>query len=268
MSIKSIQKTLNTLDFFLNNKSISGISLKDLCFELGFKKSAAHHMLSTICNNGYLYKDARTKKYFLSSKIKKFAEVINLNNQSLIDYCLPFLKKINNETGETVHLSSFEGNKLITLKILESIHPVRVDNGFLNKDNAFHATASGKAILAFLNFNQQNQILNKNFFRFTKKTIVNRDLLFNELNNIKKKGYAIDDEEFQEGVFCIGFPIIDENNLPIASISCSSPKYKITNDKKYLLKIINSTKNSILEINKYFQKKINKPTKGDKKYAA
>ena len=119
-----------------------------------------------------------------------------------------------------------------------------------------------------LNLNQQNQILNKNFFRFTKKTIVNRDLLFEELSNIKKKGYAIDDEEFQEGVFCIGFPIIDENNLPIASISCSSPKYKITNDKKYLLKIINSTKNSTLEINKYFQKRINKPTKGDKKYAA
>lgn len=257
MSIKSIQKTLNTLDFFLNNDSISGFGLKDLCSQLGFKKSAAHHMLSTICNSGYLYKNIKTKKYFLSSKIKKFARVINLSNQSFIDYCLPFLKKINNETGETVHLSSFEGNKLITLNILESIHPVRVDNGFLNKDNAFHATASGKVILAFLNFDQQNQILRENFLKFTKKTVVNRDVFFNELNNIKKKGYAIDDEEFQEGVFCIGFPILDENNLPIASISCSSPKYKIANDKKYLLKIINSTKNSTLEINKYFQKKIN-----------
>ena len=268
MPIKSIEKTLDTLDFFLSNKTKLGVSLKDLCITLGFKKSAAHHMLSTICKNGYLYKDARSKKYFLGSKIKKFAEVLDLRNQNFIDYSLPFLKKVNFETGESVHLSSFEGNRLITLKILESTHPVRVDNRFLNKDNAFHATASGKAILAFLKSTQQNIILKDNFLKFTETTIVNRQVFFKELDKIKKKGYAIDDEEFQKGVFCIGFPILDENNLAVASISCSAPKYKIINDKKYLLKILNSTKNSAFNINKYFYKKINQPTKGENKNAA
>ena len=268
MSIKSIEKTLNILDFFLNSKTKLGVGLKDLCFALGFKKSAAHHMLSTICNKGYLYKDGETKKYFLSSKLKKFAEVSSLSKQSFIDYSLPFLKKVNFETGEAVHLSSFEGNRLITLKMLESTHPVRVDNGFLNKDDAFHATASGKAILAYLKFSQQNIILKNNFFKFTETTIVKRSFFLKELDKIKKKGYAIDDEEFQEGVFCVGFPILDENNLAVASISCSAPKYKIINDNKYLLKILNSTKNSALEINKYFYKKINQQTKGENKNAA
>jgi DNA-binding IclR family transcriptional regulator len=94
MSIKSIEKTLNILDFFLNSKTKLGVSLKDLCFALGFKKSAAHHMLSTICKKGYLYKDVESKKYFLSSKIKKFVEVSSLSKQSFIDYSLPFLKNL------------------------------------------------------------------------------------------------------------------------------------------------------------------------------
>lgn len=268
MSIKSIEKTLNIFDFFLNSKTNSGISLKDLCFALGFKKSAAHHILSTICKKGYLYKDTQSKKYFLSTKIKKFSEVLSISNQTFIDYSLPFLKKVSVETGETVHLSSFEGGRLITLKMLESTNPVRVDNGFLNKDNATHATASGKAILAYLKFSQQNIILKDNFLKFTKNTIVDRSCFLKELDKIKKKGYAIDNEEFQDGVFCVGFPIFDENNLAVASISCSAPKYKITKDKKYLLKILNSTKKSAMEINKYFYKKINQQTKGENKNAA
>lgn len=151
--------------------------------------------------------------------------------------------------------------------MLESTHPVRVDNGFLNKDEAFHATASGKAILAYLKFSQQNIILKNNFLNLLKILLLNNHCFLK--NQIKlKKGYAIDDEEFQQGVFCVGFPILDENNLAVASISCSAPKYKIINDNKYLLKILNSTKNSALEINKYFYKKVNQQTKGENKNAA
>ena len=52
MSVKSISKTLNTLDYFLESDSRKGIGLKEICDHLGFKKSAAHHMLATICDKG------------------------------------------------------------------------------------------------------------------------------------------------------------------------------------------------------------------------
>ena len=68
MSVKSIEKTLSTLDFFINSKSTDGLALKDICAHLGFKKSAAHHMLATICSKGYLYQDLKSKRYFLGSK--------------------------------------------------------------------------------------------------------------------------------------------------------------------------------------------------------
>ena len=82
-----------------------------------------------------------------------------------------------------------------------------------------------------------------------------------ELKKIKKNGFSTDDEEFQPGVFCVGYPIFDNENKPFASISCSSPKFKITSDKKYLDKIKNSVKFSALEIGKYFKKT---RKKGDK----
>jgi len=261
MSVKSISKTMDTLDYFLESDSSKGISLKEICDHLGFKKSAAHHMLATICDKGYLYQDLKSKKYFLGSKLKKFGEVIDLNANSFINFADPFLKKINDATGEAVHLASFEGTKLITLSMLESTHPVRVDHGFLNKDNAFHATASGKAMLAYMSDASQKKILKNRLEKFTSFTITNVKQLSEELKKIKKNGFSTDDEEFQPGVFCVGYPIFDNENKPFASISCSSPKFKITSDKKYLDKIKNSVKFSALEIGKYFKKT---RKKGDK----
>ena len=91
---------------------------------------------------------------------------------------------------------------------------------------------------------------------------INQIYLINAtLDKINKNGFATDDEEFQPGVFCVGFPIFDNQQKPFASISCSSPKFKIINDKKYLDKIKSSVKFSAIEIGKYFKKTNNK---GDK----
>ena len=268
MSVKSIEKTLATLDYFINSDLSKGLALKDICSDLGFKKSAAHHMLSTICAKGYLYQDLSSKKYFIGSKIKQFGELTSVTESEFINYAMEYVKKINEITGEAVHLAGFEGTRLITLKMIESRHPVRVDHGFLNKDHAFHATASGKAILANMTMQNQEKILKKNRQVFTKKTIINKTGLLNELAKIKKNGFSIDDEEFQEGVYCIGFPIFNQFHEPIASVSCSSPKYKILQDKKYFEKIKNSTHHASIEIGKYFRPKKNKTTKGEKQHAA
>ena len=269
MSVKSIEKTLATLDYFINSKSVDGLALKDICAHLGFKKSAAHHMLATICSKGYLYQDLKSKRYFLGSKIKQFSQLVLGGDTDFIDFAFEHIKKINQITGEAVHLAGFEGTRLITLKMIESTHPVRVDHGFLNKDHAFHATASGKAILAHMSKPNQDKIFKKNRVQFTKNTIINQSVLLAELAKIKKNGFSVDDEEFQEGVYCVGYPIFNQYHEPIGSVSCSSPKYKILNDKKYLEKIKNSTHHAAVEIGKYFKpKKIIKTTKGDRQYAA
>lgn len=79
--------------------------------------------------------------------------------------------------------------------------------------------------------------------------------MLKELSAIKKNGYAIDDEEFQEGVYCVGYPVFNEYHEPVASVSCSSPKYKIVRDKKYLDKIKSFTQQAAFEISKYYKPK-------------
>ena len=267
MSVKSIEKTLSTLDFFISNMKPGGLALKDVCASLGFKKSAAHHMLATVCQKGYLYQDLKTKKYLIGSKIKKMSKLAILDDSGFSDFAFDQIKKVNDETGEAVHLAGFEGTRLITLTMLESKHPVRVDHGFLNKDHAFHATASGKAILAHMNLANQEKILKKNRVKFTEFTITDKVTLLKELSAIKKNGYAIDDEEFQEGVHCVGCPVFNEYHEPVASVSCSSPKYKIVRDKKYLDKIKSFTQQAAFEISKYYKPK-KTIKKGERKYAA
>ena len=267
MTVKSIEKTLSTLDFFINNLKTGGLSLKEVCASLGFKKSAAHHMLATVCQKGYLYQDLKTKKYLIGYKIKKMSKLSLQDDSDFSDFAYKHIKRVNDETGEAVHLTSFEGTRLITLTMLQSTHPVRVDHGFLNKDHAFHATASGKAILAHMNLANQEKILKKNRVEFTEFTISDKVTLLKELRAIEKNGYAIDDEEFQEGVYCVGYPVFNEYHEPVASVSCSSPKYKIVRDKKYLDKIKSFTQQAAFEISKYYKPK-KTIKKGERKYAA
>ena len=87
--------------------------------------------------------------------------MVSEGDSDFIDFAFEHIKKINQITGEAVHLAGFEGTRLITLKMIESTHPVRVDHGFLNKDHAFHATASGKAILAHMSKANQDKIFKK-----------------------------------------------------------------------------------------------------------
>ena len=87
-----------------------------------------------------------------------------LDDSDFSDFAFEHIKRVNDGTGEAVHLAGFEGTRLITLTMLQSTHPVRVDHGFLNKDHAFHATASGKAILAHMNLANQEKIRKKNSY--------------------------------------------------------------------------------------------------------
>ena len=71
------------------------------------------------------------------------------SKSAFTNFSFSHLKKINDKTGEAVHLATFEGSKLITLKMIESKHPVRVDQGFLNKDNVFHDSIRKKPFWHF-----------------------------------------------------------------------------------------------------------------------
>jgi DNA-binding IclR family transcriptional regulator len=98
--------------------------------------------------------------------------------------------------------------------------------------NPVHCTSVGKAILAFLPPERANEVLRRvRFERLTTRTIGNVDALRTELEKTKRRGYAVDDEELEEGLRCIAVPVLDAQRLPVAAVSVSGPSFRVTAQK-------------------------------------
>jgi DNA-binding IclR family transcriptional regulator len=140
----------------------------------------------------------------------------------------PFFRRLAMEVGETVHLSVLQKTKVVYLDKVEPNRRVCMTSKS-GTSNPVYCTSMGKAMLAFLPADMREEILSKiKYTRFTTKTLCSREALLKSLERVKKRGFAIDDEEIEVGVRCVGAPIFDENRHPIAAVSVSGPASRIT----------------------------------------
>ncbi len=233
--IQSVDRALAILELIaaaggvetLNNiSSISGLNI-----------STCHHLISTLSRRKYVVRAAGRGAYALGPQIQMLASAFNAD-ADLLRRAEPWIEKINEVTGETVHLATLQGDDLVTLVKRDARHAVRVDSGMLGKSDASHATATGKAILAWLDEAEVNRILQaKGMKAYTPKTITNPIMLFEELRSIRKVGYSMDREEFQPHVVCVGAAIVGNDGVVLGSISASTPIMRADTDHLALMRL-------------------------------
>jgi len=140
----------------------------------------------------------------------------------------PFMKQLNIELDETVHLTVLEGNEVLYVDCLESSKRLRTYS-VIGVKAPLYCTSVGKAILAFLNEDELERILSSTRFeKFTENTIIDKTFLKDELRTIAQRGYAVDNMEHEEGLRCIGSPIRDRTGKVFAALSVSGPSQRIT----------------------------------------
>lgn len=219
--IQSVERALALLELLA--ESPGGIRLNDISKALNLNVSTCHHLLSTMMSRGYVAQSGKDRAYFLGGKVTELSGA-RMRQFTLVDVAMPALRALNERTGETVHLAVLQGDELVTIATLDSRHAVRVVSGPGGKAEAIHATATGKAILAWLPESEADRILARTgLARFTDKTITDRDVLTEELRHVRRNGFAVDREEFQPGVVCLGAAIRDSAGAVIGSFSCSIP---------------------------------------------
>lgn len=205
-------------------------SLSALAERSGLNISTCHHLLATLCGRRYVAKLAGKRTYGLGSQVLHLSQVC-MKHVDLPQRAQIHLERISAATGETVHVAVLHGDDLITIAQRQARHAVRVDTGGVGKAGAAHATATGKSILAWLPDDQIRRILAaKHMAAFTGNTITDPDLLIEELRHVRRNGFAMDREEFQPGVICVGAPIRDHTGAVIGSISASAPTMRATTD--------------------------------------
>jgi len=193
--------------------------LGEIAHAVQLAKPTAHRLLKLMVELGYV---TRTEggMYRLSSKLKQLA--LGDHNSSLIAAATPVLARMHKQTGETVNLGVLQQDKVVYLHVLESRHPLR-RIAEPNACDPFHSTSLGRSIVAHLPEPRQRRLLESApLRRQTPATIVDRKRLLAVLREVRAHGYAVEQDQTDLGVTCVGAPVFRDGEVA-GAISISVP---------------------------------------------
>jgi DNA-binding IclR family transcriptional regulator len=204
----------------------SGLGLKAISDLTGIHKSTAHRFLKHLERENYLI-STEDGAYLIGPRFWQMTAQVN-HRATLQAVARPILWELWKSTQETVNLAVLDQATVLYADVMESPHEFRLASR-VGSRRPLNATALGKALTAFLPEEQKKNILNTiTFHPSTAKTIMNLVQFRQELEKIRRQGYAVDDEEAVMGARCVSAPILDAAGLPVAAISVSGPVTRVT----------------------------------------
>ena len=215
--IKSVDQAFEIIEYIQENREAS---LSEISEDLGIPASTAHIHLATLVHNRYLKKIGNTYRcsfQFLRIGGRK------RDQMALYKVAKPEVDALQNDTGEHANIMVEEGGYTIQLYKSSGAETID-DNAFTGQHFHSHLTATGKAILAQFRQEKVEAIIGEHGLpASTENTITDKDALFNELEEIRERGYSINREEHYPGVYAIGTAIeTADGDLP-GAISISGP---------------------------------------------
>tara|TARA_B110000259_G_scaffold182761_1_gene226892 strand:+ start:430 stop:1128 length:699 start_codon:yes stop_codon:yes gene_type:complete len=197
-------------------------TLGNLSQALGIPKSSLHAILNTMARRGWLQTDSDGLRFQLGVRALLVGSSY-VDSDDVVSRTSATLDGLADEIGETIHLGRLDGADIVYLAKRESRHQLRLFSAVGRRLPA-HATALGKCVLAW----QDDPLatLPAVLPQLTKHTIIDREELLRDLEAIKARGYAIDDEENTPGIRCIAVPI-RRGGVVSDAISCSVPLVRL-----------------------------------------
>ncbi len=223
--IQSVNRAVDILRCF-ETRELLGIT--EISAMTDLNKSTAFGIVATLTANGLLEQDEATGRYRLGLELFRLGNLVNTSTRRLV---LPELEQLVNELEETVNFVRPDGNDVVYLIKKESSHSMRICTK-TGQRLPMYCTAVGKAILAYLPEDQRSAIVDSfQFAPYTVNTVADAAALRVQLQQAVSLGYAIEREEFEYGLICVAVPVLDSRGYPVAAISCSGPKTRMTEEK-------------------------------------
>lgn len=217
------------LDLIETIQRQNGAKVTELQRELDLSKSAIYNHLNTLEDHGFVVKDGDT--FELSLMFTLLGEYVREEND-LYAVGKEQVQELAEETKYTTHLVTEQHNNRIEVCVAMGERAVGRKFSSVYDALDFHTTASGKAILAFFDEDRRTEILDKHgLTRRTPKTVTSREELFEELDLIRERGYAINDEEEIEGLRGVAAPIKGQEGTGLGAISISGPVSRLSEDR-------------------------------------
>ncbi|NLI93424.1 MAG: IclR family transcriptional regulator [Peptococcaceae bacterium] len=218
--VQTLERALDILEVLARSEESLGVT--EIGNRIGLHKSTVHRILQTLCYRGYVEKEKDRERYRLGIKIIELG-IRFFNDLEIRKVAANFLGPLAKSFDEVVHLVLLDDGEVVYIDKRESSQLVSLHSK-VGRRAPMHCTAVGKAILSTLPEEEVRHILKtKGMPGFTHKTITDPDRLIEQLREIRRLGYALEAEENEVGILCLGTPIFDYSGRAIGAISVSGP---------------------------------------------
>jgi IclR family KDG regulon transcriptional repressor len=225
--IQAVDKALDLLEQFNGDRDELGVT--ELSNRLNLHKNNIFRLLATLETKGYIEQNKATENYRLGVKSLELGRTF-IKQLGFVRPVKPFLEEIVEKCNETAYLGIIRQNSAMYLDAEEANQIVKVANR-IGSRLPIHCTAIGKVQVAYTSEEELEKLgIPDNTERFTPNTIVDKAKFMKNLKEVAKRGYALDNEEYDLGVRCVGVPLRDYTGRVVGGISVSGPSYRMTDE--------------------------------------
>lgn len=202
------------------------LALGEICYRVNLPKTTVFRYLQTLCACGFVTHDPDTDLYRVGLRVWELGQSVHAPLR-IRELALPAMRELRDQFNETVNLGVLDGLDVVYLEIIESRRSLRMQAQLGGRD-PIYSTALGKAVLAFMPEGQWAAHIPPALEPRTTRTVTALAGLRQALAQARERGYALDDEENEEGARCIAAPIFNHQGQVAAAVSLSAPASRLT----------------------------------------
>jgi DNA-binding IclR family transcriptional regulator len=222
--LQTVENAGRVLALFSNDAPEWGVS--EVSAELELSKSGSHALLSTLADIGLLRR-THDNRYRVGWRVLSLSTTLTETTDFLSD-APRVLENLVAQTGETVHLATFQNTRAVYVRRLDGNRAVQISITHSGATLPAHCSGVGKVLLAYRQWSEVEAIVARaGLPALTENTITDIEALQVELASIRRAGYAWDREEILEEVSCVAAPIRDRSGFVIAALSLTAPTYRL-----------------------------------------
>ncbi len=218
---RTLLRGLAVLEFVATSKS-RDLGVSEIAQGVGLDRATTLRLLATLCEAGFLVQDSQQRNYQVSSKLVRLAGRFGVDDD-IKAVARPGLSRLRDVFDETVHLGVIEGDEVVYVDKQESSQSIRLVSA-IGQRMPLNTTALGKAILGSMDEDSRDALLERiTYVSHTSRSITDPEAFREELALTRRRGFAIDDAENENGVTCAAASIRLSNGQVVAAISVSGP---------------------------------------------
>lgn len=225
--LESADRVLRVLEVFSPNER--DLSLSQIADRMELPRSSVHRLLATLTGHGFVERDPTTRRYRLGIRLFEIGSAA-IHGRGLHSAAHPVLEELALTTGETCHLAVLSEGEAVYVYKIDGTSSISMTSRVGGRAPC-HCTSIGKVLVAWAGEDLFKRLVWNGLRPYTTRTITRPADLAEELARVRAQGYALDIEEYEEGLRCAAGPVRDHAGRVVAAIGIAGPSHRLSEDQ-------------------------------------